>query len=142
MRHRDGRSVWIRIRGTVVLWTPDGHPLRMTGTHEDVTDVVRARSALAESEKRYRDLVDALPDPTYVFSAVRDDDGALVDLTYTHLNQAAAASYRRSVHDTVGQTLLSLFPSLGLLGVIDFCNHTLVTRLPATCRYRSLMRTA
>jgi diguanylate cyclase (GGDEF)-like protein/PAS domain S-box-containing protein len=38
MRHRDGSWVWVRDRGKIVEWTADGKPLRMTGTHEDVTE--------------------------------------------------------------------------------------------------------
>ena len=38
MRHRDGHWVWVRDRGEIVEWTPDGRPSRMTGTHEDITE--------------------------------------------------------------------------------------------------------
>jgi diguanylate cyclase (GGDEF)-like protein/PAS domain S-box-containing protein len=38
LRHRDGRWVWIRTRGQVVQRAQDGTPLRMTGTHEDVSE--------------------------------------------------------------------------------------------------------
>jgi diguanylate cyclase (GGDEF)-like protein/PAS domain S-box-containing protein len=38
MRHKDGHWVWVHDRGLIVEWTPDGKPLRMTGTHEDITD--------------------------------------------------------------------------------------------------------
>lgn len=38
MHHRDGRWVWVRDRGTVVERASDGSALRMTGTHEDITE--------------------------------------------------------------------------------------------------------
>lgn len=38
MRHKDGRWIWVLDRGKVVEWAPDGSPLRMSGTHMDITD--------------------------------------------------------------------------------------------------------
>ncbi len=49
MRHKDGRWVWVLDRGRVVEWTKDGEPLRMSGTHADIT-------VLKESEEAVRRL--------------------------------------------------------------------------------------
>ncbi len=45
MKHKNGHWVWIHDRGKVVDWTEDGKPLRMTGTHSDIT-----RRKLVETE--------------------------------------------------------------------------------------------
>lgn len=37
MRHRDGHWVWVLDRGKVVAWDDRGAPLRMSGTHTDVS---------------------------------------------------------------------------------------------------------
>jgi PAS domain S-box-containing protein len=37
LRHRDGHWIWVLDRGKVVEWNEDGSPLRMAGTHTDVT---------------------------------------------------------------------------------------------------------
>ena len=37
MCHKDGRWIWVLDRGSVVQWAPDGSPLRMSGTHMDIT---------------------------------------------------------------------------------------------------------
>lgn len=37
MRHRDGHWVWVLDRGKVVAWDEGGAPLRMSGTHSDVS---------------------------------------------------------------------------------------------------------
>jgi len=39
MRHKDGRWIWVLDRGRVVEWTQDGKPLRMSGTHADITQL-------------------------------------------------------------------------------------------------------
>jgi diguanylate cyclase (GGDEF)-like protein/PAS domain S-box-containing protein len=54
LRHKDGHWVWVRDRGKVVRWAPDGRPLRVTGTHEDVTESRQAEQAhsMLEDESR------------------------------------------------------------------------------------------
>ncbi|MFC1553677.1 PAS domain S-box protein [candidate division KSB1 bacterium] len=36
--HKNGSWVWVNARGKVVKWTEDGKPLRMSGTHLDITE--------------------------------------------------------------------------------------------------------
>ena len=37
LRHKDGRWIWVHDRGQVVERSPEGEPLRMSGTHTDIT---------------------------------------------------------------------------------------------------------
>ncbi len=67
MRHRDGHWVWVHDRGRIVSRTNDGQPLRMTGTHQDITDRKQAEQALADSEARYRALVERMADVVVAF---------------------------------------------------------------------------
>ncbi|MFI9654252.1 PAS domain S-box protein [Guyparkeria sp. GHLCS8-2] len=46
MRHRDGHWPWILTRGRVLEWTDDGQPLRMWGTHQDITSRKRMEQDL------------------------------------------------------------------------------------------------
>lgn len=41
MNHKDGSWIWVLDRGRVVEWTKDGKPLRMSGTHTDITQLKR-----------------------------------------------------------------------------------------------------
>ena len=41
MRHKRGDWIWLLDRGRVSTWTPDGKPLLMRGTHQDVTEQKR-----------------------------------------------------------------------------------------------------
>jgi len=38
MLHKNGSWVWVWDRGKVTEWSPDGKPLRMSGTHSDITE--------------------------------------------------------------------------------------------------------
>lgn len=50
-RHAEGRTVWVRRKGKVVEWDDQGRPLRMVGTHSDITDSMASQQHLAETTK-------------------------------------------------------------------------------------------
>jgi len=54
-RTQAGDWKWILSLGKVVAWDDDGKPLRMLGTHTDITARKKAEEALRESEKRLRE---------------------------------------------------------------------------------------
>lgn len=51
MRHKAGHWVWVHDRGRVVEWTEDGKPLRMSGTHADITERKLAEQELLETKE-------------------------------------------------------------------------------------------
>ncbi|MBI2422984.1 MAG: PAS domain S-box protein [Candidatus Hydrogenedentes bacterium] len=54
MRHKAGHWVWVQDRGQVTEWSATGDPLRMIGTHLDVTERVNAEAQIRESEAHFR----------------------------------------------------------------------------------------
>ncbi|MBW4657949.1 MAG: PAS domain-containing protein [Drouetiella hepatica Uher 2000/2452] len=56
----DGAVRWIRDRG-FSLYDAQGQPCRLAGVAEDITDRKYTELALQESEQRYRDLAEAMP---------------------------------------------------------------------------------
>lgn len=60
-RHKEGHTVWIRCRG-IAIRDASGRPIRMLGAHTDLTPGKRIEEALEQSEARYRELVDSLPE--------------------------------------------------------------------------------
>jgi PAS domain S-box-containing protein len=56
MLHKDGRWVWVLDRGKIVVWTEDGKPLLMSGTHQDITKRKMAEDNLRRSERHFRSL--------------------------------------------------------------------------------------
>ncbi|MDR7865723.1 MAG: PAS domain-containing protein [Sporomusaceae bacterium] len=53
VKHKNGRWLWIADRGKVTEWTADGRPLKMFGTHADITPQKKAEEELKESERRF-----------------------------------------------------------------------------------------
>jgi len=82
LRTKSGAWRWILSRGKVVARDASGRALRLVGTHRDITARVESVAALAESERRYREMANALP--TCVFEA--DLNGRLTYANQTGLD--------------------------------------------------------
>jgi PAS domain S-box-containing protein len=67
MRHKDGHWVWIHDRGRVVEWARDGSPLRMAGTHMDISE---RKNTEAELERHRAHLEDLVRQRTAEFSSL------------------------------------------------------------------------
>ena len=57
MKHKDGHWVWTYDRGRVILRTDDGEPLRVYGTHQDISDRKHKEEALRREEKKYKTIL-------------------------------------------------------------------------------------
>ncbi|NPD48258.1 PAS domain-containing protein [Lentimicrobium sp. S6] len=56
MKHKNSKWIWVIDRGKVVEWDKDGKPLRMTGTHADISERKQAEQTLKESEQKLREI--------------------------------------------------------------------------------------
>jgi len=61
LRHKDGHWVWVQDRGRVVEWGPDGRPLRMSGTHQDITDRKLSEDRLSHAVTEQKAVLDTMP---------------------------------------------------------------------------------
>jgi diguanylate cyclase (GGDEF)-like protein/PAS domain S-box-containing protein len=100
MIHRDGHTVWVHDRGQIMEWADDGSPLRMVGTHEDITARVEATQRLAASEERFSQLFH-----DHQAAMLLVDPAAFIVLD---ANQAAADLYGYSIGDMVGMELATI----------------------------------
>jgi len=58
VKHKDGHYVWINDKGTVSEWSQDGKPVRMFGTHSDITERIQKQIELEYVS--YRDFLTGL----------------------------------------------------------------------------------
>lgn len=79
-RTASGQWKWILSLGRIVQWDSAGIPLRMLGTHTDITERKQSELALHESEQRFRTLVDNAPIGIFVETAGK----------FVYVNEAAA----------------------------------------------------
>ncbi|WP_243357968.1 PAS domain-containing sensor histidine kinase [Fundidesulfovibrio terrae] len=83
LKTKSGGLKWVLTRGKAVEFDEAGNPLRMTGTHTDISARKEAEEALKQSEARYRMLVDCAGDAIYL----ADGEGRLVDVNSTAQSQ-------------------------------------------------------
>ena len=112
----DGGWRWMAISGQMVR-RDDGEPVADIVALRDIEAEIEAREARKRADEQFRSALDAFPEPFFIFDAVRDDHGEVVDLEYVHLNSAAERLYARGAADTVGRRLRELFPSVDELGI-------------------------
>ncbi len=74
-RHRDGTWRWILSQGSIFK-DASGKPIRMMGSHIDITEQIRNQEALQESTKRYRALFEHSADDIFL----HDLDGNILDV--------------------------------------------------------------
>ncbi|NWG73276.1 MAG: PAS domain S-box protein, partial [Rubrivivax sp.] len=95
LRHADGHWVWVLDRGRVLERDADGAPLRMVGTHLDITERMQAQQVLRERERLLSAVADALPGPV----SRADAEGR-----YLFANAAYETWFGLPAHEVVGRT--------------------------------------
>ncbi len=84
VRGKDGTYKWVLDRGQVIERTKDGKPLRVIGTHSDITRRRQTEAALRESEEKFRSIVENalvgifLIDDAYCFAYANDELGRIL----------------------------------------------------------------
>ncbi|MHA2077177.1 MAG: PAS domain S-box protein, partial [Candidatus Thorarchaeota archaeon] len=101
MLTKTGEWKWILERGKVVEWKDGGGTKRATGTLLDITESKMIQKALQQSEEKYRNLLENIPQK--VFYKNRDS-------VYLAANPAYAADIGISPSDIIGKTDYDFFP--------------------------------
>jgi two-component system, cell cycle sensor histidine kinase and response regulator CckA len=100
LKCRDDSYKWILGRGMVVSRGEDGRPLRMIGTHTDITGRKQMEEQLRLSEKKFSTAFRVSPD---AINLTRLQDG-----TYLEINEGFSAITGYSAADVVGRSAIEL----------------------------------
>jgi PAS domain S-box-containing protein len=84
MRSKSGEWKWIVARGKVTERDAAGAPVRMTGTHRDITERKKAEEALRESERRFRAIFNSM----FQLMGLMQPDGTMLEANQTALDFA------------------------------------------------------
>jgi PAS domain S-box-containing protein len=90
LKGKDGRWRWILSRGGVVERDAEGKPLRIVGTHTDITARKEVEETLRESEERFRGIFER----STIGKSLTAPDGRLIKV-----NQAFADMLGRSIEE-------------------------------------------
>jgi len=94
-----GGWAWIMSRGVVATRDAEGRPVRVIGTHVDITERREMELALRESEERFRTIAGAAQDALIMM----DHEGRI-----TYWNPAAERIFGWLEHEALGQDLHTL----------------------------------
>ncbi len=106
MRARNGSWVWILERGAAVTRTPEGRPLRMVGTHTDITQTKQSEAALHQSLEQIamdRQRMRSILENSYDAFLGLDDQGRI-----SEWNQQAEHTFGWTAQEAMGKTLVEL----------------------------------
>lgn len=103
MRCKDGSYKWILDRGRVVERTPEGHPLRVIGTHSDISERKRLEQLAAEERARLEAFVEHAPAAVAMFDR---------EIRYVAVSNQWIIDYHLQNQDIIGRSHYDVFPDL------------------------------
>jgi len=103
MRCKDSSYKWILDRGKVVSRAPDGSPLRVVGTHTDITDRRRLEEITAHSRHQATSFIEHTPAPVAMLDR---------ELRYVAVSRRWLEDYRLGEQNIIGKHHYDVFPEI------------------------------
>jgi len=72
IKNKQGKYIWVLDRGMIISRTADGKPLRMIGTHTNITERKITALALERNEKQLRTISENIPGVVYEYGFNKD----------------------------------------------------------------------
>lgn len=116
MKHKSGKWVWVWDRGKVVEWDNSQKPIRMVGTHMDITDWVEAEQKVIENEQQFRHIYNS----TQMGIGYYDTKGNVIN--YNHI---ALKNINKKADEIEGKNITEIFPGPSGIEYLKRINKTL-----------------
>jgi len=123
MRHKSGRWVWVLNTGRVIDRDAEGRPLRLCGTHQDVTKRKQDEEALRKSEERLSNFLQSATDGFMLWSS---------NLDLVVINEVALRAFPEGTQsqDVIGENIIKLVPGIRETGRYDAYRRVMETGEP------------
>ena len=128
-RHKDGSYRWILSRASLIQ-NENGHPIRVMGSHIDLTERRRAENALRESELRFRSVFDNAIVGVAVHEIMLDQKGCAIDYIFLQVNAAFERLTGLRHAEILGKPVTQFFPAEEASRFIAIYGKVVFTGIP------------
>ena len=94
-----------------LIYDSSGHPKYIDGSLRDISDRIEAQEILQRNEERLSAIFKAMSEGFSVLEVICDETGKPCDFRYIDANPAFVKQTGLKIADTLGHTLLELFPT-------------------------------
>lgn len=103
MQHKSGEWIWVLDQGRVVQRDSQGEPVRMAGTHMDITERKRAENELQQQQNLFESIMTLTPDLVYF----KDDKHR-----FERVNKGYTDLFDLDEEEMIGKTAEDLWPEV------------------------------
>jgi PAS domain S-box-containing protein len=129
MRHKDGHWIHILSRSNIYK-DVNGKPVRVVGTHVDITAQKQAEAEREKSQALFKGLYDNMTSGSAVYKVINDGSKGS-DYIIVEFNKKSLEIEGKQKHQVIGKTLLDLRPTIDDYGLIPMMRQVWETGSPA-----------
>ncbi len=119
LRHKDGNYIWVLDRGKIISRDEKGRPLRIIGTHIDITSIKEVQENLSHTRSQLRAILDNLP----FLAWFKDCEGRFVEI-----NRVFEIACGLSREEIIGKNDLDIWPRDLALSYIEDDQEVMAAR--------------
>ncbi|MBF0232685.1 MAG: PAS domain S-box protein [Desulfamplus sp.] len=129
MRHKDGHWVHILSRSNIYK-NANGKPVRVVGTHVDITEWKKAEAEREKSQSLFRSLYDNMTSGSAIYKVINDGSKGS-DYIIVEFNNKSLEIEGKQRGEVIGKSLLDLRPAIDDYGLIPVMRQVWETGTPA-----------